>query len=36
MKIRAGVAGILGTIGLGILGIPGMFLGLFTGWKATK
>lgn len=36
MKIRAGMAGILGTIGMGIIGIPGMVVGLFAGWKIFK
>ena len=36
MKIRAGVTGILATIGWGIFGIPGMIVGLFSGWRATK
>ena len=36
MKIRAGVSGILGAIGLAIFGIPGMIVGLFAGWKVAK
>jgi hypothetical protein len=36
MKIRLGVTGFLGALGLTILGIPGMILGLFAGIGATR
>lgn len=36
MKIRLGVSGILGTIGLAIMGIPGAILGLVGGFKLNK
>ena len=35
-KIRIGLMGILAAIGWGIVGIPGMIVGLFAGWKSTK
>ena len=36
MKIRLGVSGFLGVLGLKILGIPGLIAGLFTGMLATR
>ena len=36
MKIRLGVTGFLGTLGLAVLGIPGMIIGLFAGIGATR
>jgi len=36
MKIRLGVTGIFGAIGMKIFGIPGLIAGLFTGFAATK
>ena len=35
-KIRMGLMGILAAIGWGIVGIPGMIVGLFAGWKSSK
>ena len=35
IKIRVGVAWIFGSIGWGLMGFPGMILGLVAGWKTT-
>lgn len=36
LKIRLGVSGFLGAIGMKILGIPGLIFGFFSGMIATK
>ena len=36
MKIRLGVSGFLGALGMKIMGLPGLIVGLFAGYGATK
>ena len=36
LKIRIGVSGLLGALGMKILGIPGLIFGFFGGLIATK
>ena len=35
MKFRMAVSGFFAALGYKILGLPGMIVGLFTGWKAS-